>query len=157
MLKSLLRFSCVQLAMKSPDGQKKVCEAVMECLRLACAYSAYIHAYPAMDQAPFSVLLLVLERHEPVRWCSLLAAVRICWEACLCGGHGRVGEVISKVLRHSLAVALRQAMPHEGTAACGSLGACLLHAFIGLVVALSYLGFSCFSCRRRASMRARMA
>ncbi|OEH76446.1 hypothetical protein cyc_04833 [Cyclospora cayetanensis] len=55
----------LSLAMGNPDGQKKVCEAVLECLRLTCAYSAYIHCYAAMEKAPFSVLLVVCERHEP--------------------------------------------------------------------------------------------
>lgn len=36
----------------------------MECLRLMCVYSGYIHAYAAMAGAPFSVLLVVSERHE---------------------------------------------------------------------------------------------
>ncbi|CDJ28818.1 uncharacterized protein EMH_0002270 [Eimeria mitis] len=51
-------------AMKNADGQKKVCEAVMECLRLTFVYSGYIHAYAALAEAPFSVLLVVSERHE---------------------------------------------------------------------------------------------
>ncbi|KAL8443038.1 hypothetical protein Emag_006144 [Eimeria magna] len=55
----------VTLAMSTPDGQKKVCEAVMEFLRLISAYSAYIHAYPGMALAPFSVVLVVVERHKP--------------------------------------------------------------------------------------------
>nr|AET50788.1 hypothetical protein [Eimeria tenella] len=55
----------IQMAMKNADGQKKVCEAVLECLRLTCSYSAYIHAFPDLIRAPFSILLLVLERHEP--------------------------------------------------------------------------------------------
>ena len=62
--------------METADGQKKVCEAVLECLRLTCVYSAYIHAYPAMDNAPFSVLLVVLERHDPVGKSSLFSAPR---------------------------------------------------------------------------------
>ncbi|KAL8271521.1 hypothetical protein Esti_004556 [Eimeria stiedai] len=55
----------ITLAMSTPDGQKKVCEAVMEFLRLISAYSAYIHTYPGMALAPFSVVLVVLERHKP--------------------------------------------------------------------------------------------
>ncbi|CDJ51442.1 hypothetical protein, conserved [Eimeria brunetti] len=55
----------ITMAMKNADGQKKVCEAVMECLRLTCVYSGYIHAYAAMAEAPFSILLVVSERHEP--------------------------------------------------------------------------------------------
>ncbi|CDI77750.1 hypothetical protein, conserved [Eimeria praecox] len=54
----------ITAAMKSADGQKKVCEAVMEFLRLTCAYSGYIHAYGAIAHAPFSVLLVVSERHD---------------------------------------------------------------------------------------------
>ncbi|KAL8446323.1 hypothetical protein Emed_005060 [Eimeria media] len=55
----------ITLAMNTPDGQKKVCEAVMEFLRLISAYSAYIHAFPGMAVAPFSVALVVVERHKP--------------------------------------------------------------------------------------------
>ncbi|CDJ67053.1 hypothetical protein, conserved [Eimeria necatrix] len=55
----------IPMAMKNADGQKKVCEAALECLRLTCSYSAYIHAFPDLVRAPFSILLLVLERHEP--------------------------------------------------------------------------------------------
>lgn len=54
--------------MENANGKKRVCEAVMEFLRLACVYSGYIHAYAAMAQAPFSVLLVVSERHEAVSW-----------------------------------------------------------------------------------------
>ncbi|KAL8436627.1 hypothetical protein ACSSS7_001557 [Eimeria intestinalis] len=51
----------ILLAMNTPDGQKKVCEAVMECLRLTSAYSAYIHTYPGMAVAPFSVALVAAD------------------------------------------------------------------------------------------------
>lgn len=66
---------CLQVAMKNADGQKKVCEAVMECLRLMCVYSGYIHAYAAMAGAPFSVLLVVSERHEAVSWKQNIACM----------------------------------------------------------------------------------
>lgn len=73
----MLRFSIyhpfclfwgVQAAMATPEGQVRVCEAVLECVRLICSYSAYLHAYSALTSAPFSVLLLVSERHSRVRF-----------------------------------------------------------------------------------------
>ncbi|KAL8424438.1 hypothetical protein Efla_001040 [Eimeria flavescens] len=55
----------ITAAMSTADGQKKVCEAVMEFLRLISVYSGYFHTYPGMARAPFSVLLVVQERHKP--------------------------------------------------------------------------------------------
>lgn len=60
--------------MQNAEGQKRVCEAVLECLRLTCAYSAYIHTYAPLAAAPFSILMIVVERHESVSFSLLDSA-----------------------------------------------------------------------------------
>lgn len=69
----------VQAALKTKDGKQKVCEAALEFIRLGWVYSAYMHAFPQLEQSPLSFLYIQTEHHNPVR-----SSARVGGEECAC-------------------------------------------------------------------------